>query len=276
MEAYSDFAEVYDIFMDNTPYEAWSEFLMEYLKAHGIFDGILLDLGCGTGVMTELFAGAGYDMIGADISSEMLNIALNRKAESGLDILYLCQDMRELELFGTVRAVYSVCDCVNYLLTEEDLKKTFSLVNNYLDPQGLFIFDFNTVHKYRDVIGDTVIAENREECSFIWENSYDEETQKNQYDVTIFVKENTQPVSKSFFKKKTVVCGEPLFRRFQETHVQRGYTLETMKRLVEEAGLLFVEAIDADTHEAPDENSERIYMVAMENVPGKSTSNRNR
>ncbi len=274
MEAYSDFAEVYDIFMDNTPYDAWSEFLVDYFRRHGIEDGIVLDLGCGTGVMTEKFAKAGFDMIGADFSSEMLNIAMDKRAASGLDILYLCQDMRELELFGTVRAVYSVCDCVNYLLEEKDLVKAFSLVNNYLDPQGLFIFDFNTVHKYQDVIGDTVIAENRDNCSFIWENFYDPSTQKNQYDVTIFVKEEKEPEKKSWFRKKEVISNEPLFRCFQETHVQRGYTLETMKRLVEEAGMLFVEAIDADTHEAPTKDSERIYVVAMENVPGKSTSNK--
>ena len=266
MEAYTDFASVYDEFMDNAPYKEWSEYLIGYLAKNQINDGIVLDLGCGTGVMTELFAQAGYDMIGADLSPEMLNIAMDKRAEHGLDILYLCQDMREFELYGTVRAVISVCDCVNYLLTEEDLKKTFRLVNNYLDPKGLFIFDFNTLYKYQEVIGNTVIAENREECSFIWENSFDKETGQNEYDVTIFVKEEQPEENEKggFFKKKKPQITEPLFRRFTETHIQRGYTADTMIRLVQEAGLEFVEAIDADTHKIVTAQSERVYIVARE------------
>ena len=107
-------------------------------------------------------------MIGVDNSPEMLGIAMEKSEESG-GILYLLQDMRELELYSTVGTVLSVCDCLNYLLEEEDLLRVFRLVNNYLYPGGLFLFDFNTVYKYSQVIGDTVIAENREDCSFIWE-----------------------------------------------------------------------------------------------------------
>src|SRR5699024_11972645 len=126
-----------------------------------INDGILLDLGCGTGTMTELFAGFGYDMIGVDNSADMLEIAMEKKEASGHDILYLLQDMRAFELYGTVRAVLSVCDSVNYMTDPADLLQVFRLVNNYLDPGGIFIFDFNTVHKYRDVMGDCTIAEDR-------------------------------------------------------------------------------------------------------------------
>ncbi len=119
--------------------------------------------------MTELLAKQGYDMIGVDLSDSMLDIAMEKRAQSGHNILYLQQDMREFELYGTVRAVICLCDSLNYLLEEDDLLTTFKLVNNYLDPNGLFIFDFNTVYKYETVIGDNTIAENREDCSFIWE-----------------------------------------------------------------------------------------------------------
>ena len=121
MEAYSDFARVYDIFMDNVEYEKWAEYLIGSLKEYGIEDGIVLELGCGTGVMTELLAESGYDMIGVDNSEEMLGEAMEKRAESGHEILYLEQDMREFELYGTVRAVVSVCDCMNYITEEEDL-----------------------------------------------------------------------------------------------------------------------------------------------------------
>ena len=184
-------------------------------------------------------------MIGVDLSEEMLRIAVDKREKSGLDILYLCQDMRELELYGTVGAAVSVCDSVNYLLEEDDVVQTFRLVNNYLYPEGLFIFDFNTIYKYAEIIGDTTIAENREECSFIWENTYYEEERINEYDLTIFVREEGDR-----------------YRRFQETHLQRGYSLKEMRGMVEAAGLLFVDAIDADTHREVTQESERIYIVA--------------
>ena len=177
----------------------------------------------------------------------MLNIAMNKKEKSGSDILYLCQDMRELDLYSTIGTVISACDSVNYLLEDEEVIETFRLINNYLYPGGVFIFDFNTVYKYEQVIGDTTIAENRENCSFIWDNFYHVEECINEYDLTIFVKEENE-----------------LFRKFSETHYQRGYTLDEMKMFIKKAGLQFVKAIDADTHKAPTEASERIYVIARE------------
>ena len=252
MEQYTDFASVYDEFMDETPYEQWCENVLHVLKEFSIEDGLILELGCGTGSMTELLAAKGYDMIGVDYSEDMLNIAQNKKIASGHDILYLNQDMREFELYGTVRAVISICDSVNYLLEDEDLITCFKLVNNYLDPKGIFFFDFNTDYKYETVIGDSVIAENRDDCSFIWENFYDVEEKINEYDLTIFVKEETRN-------------GEDMFRRFQETHLQRGYTLAEMKRFLESAGMEFIRAMDADTLGEVTETSERIYCIAREN-----------
>lgn len=208
----------------------------------------VLDLGCGTGTLTELLYRAGFDMIGIDNSEEMLEIALQKREKNGSDILYLLQDMREFELYGTVGAVCSVCDSLNYILEEEDMVKVFSLVNNYLYPGGIFVFDFNTVYKYEQVIGDDTIAENRDDCSFIWENYYDEESRINEYDLTIFVrKPDTE-----------------YFRKFTETHYQKGYTLEQMKGFLEAAGLLFVKAFDADTRGEVRAESERIYVIARE------------
>ena len=138
-ESYTSFAQVYDMFMDNVDYPAWSKYLIQLLKEYQVEDGLVLDLGCGTGNMTELLAEEGYDMIGVDNSEDMLEIASEKRAESGLNILYLLQDMREFELYGTVKAVVSICDSINYILEEDDLREVFSLVNNYLDPKGMFI-----------------------------------------------------------------------------------------------------------------------------------------
>lgn len=246
METYSGFAKVYDMFMDNIPYEEWSTYLIGILTEYGINDGLLLDLGCGTGNITELLADAGYDMIGIDNSDEMLNVALEKREASGNDILYLNQDMREFELYGTVRAVVSICDSMNYILEEEELLAVFKLVNNYLDINGIFIFDLNTISKYES-IGDSVIAENREGGSFIWENTYYEDEQINEYDLTLFISDE-----------------QGKYDKYIENHLQRGYHLETVKELLTEAGLEFVAAYDAFTREPVREDSERIYMIARE------------
>lgn len=279
MAAYQSFASVYDLFMDNVPYEEWCEYIKSLLEEYGIKDGLVLDLGCGTGKMTRLLSAAGYDMIGVDNSEEMLEIArdaeysvtdgedaadtseedgramLSDEAKSEQEqienarknILYLLQDMREFELFGTVRAVVSICDSMNYILEEDDLREVFRLVNNYLDPEGIFIFDLNTVYKYRDMLGETTISENREEGSFIWDNYYDKEEGVNQYDLTLFIREE-----------------DDLYRKYEETHFQRAYELDTIKQLLMEAGMEFVAAYDAFTREPVREDSERIYVIARE------------
>jgi len=260
MEAYQDFAGVYDELMDGIPYEQWGGRIDSLIRKYGVskperdVEGVLdsernlvVDLGCGTGTLTELMYGKGYDMIGVDISEAMLNIAMRKKENSGAEILYLLQDMRELELYSTVGTIYSVCDSLNYILEEEELLTVFALVNNYLFPGGIFIFDFNTDYKYREVIGDATIAENRDDCSFIWENFYDPEEEINEYDLTVFVRDEGS-----------------LFRKFTETHLQRGYTVEQMSRLVEQAGMAVVEIMDADTGEKVTDQSQRVYLVARE------------
>ena len=234
--------------MDNIPYEEWGKYLTALLEEYNVTEGLVLDLGCGTGTMTELLAAKGYDMIGVDYSEDMLEIAMEKREASGHDILYLLQDMREFELYGTVGAVISICDSVNYITEEEDLEEVFRLVNNYLDPKGVFIFDFKTLYNYQTILGDRTIAEKREECSFIWDNYYYEEEKINEYELTLFIRDEGD-----------------MYRKFEEIHYQKAYTLEEMIRLVKASGLEFVAAYDAFTKNAPDEKSERIYMVAREN-----------
>ena len=246
MDAYTSFAEVYDMFMDNIPYEDWCGYLTSLLKEYGINDGLVLDLGCGTGTLTELLAKEGYDMIGVDVSEDMLQEAIEKRAESGLPILYLLQDMREFELYGTVRVVVSICDSLNYILDYDDLAHVFSLVNNYLDPKGMFIFDLNTEAKFQ-AMGSETTAEVRDEGSFIWENEYDEEEKINSYDLTLFIREE-----------------DDLYRRYQETHFERAWSLDEIKKALTEAGMEFVAAYDAFTKNAPRKESDRIYVVARE------------
>lgn len=254
MEAYTNFATVYDTFMDNVPYEEWGEYLHGLLTEYGIEDGLVLDLGCGTGTITEILASKGYDMTGVDFSEEMLDIAMQKREKSGHDILYLMQDMREFELYGTVRAIVSICDSMNYLTEDGDLEQVFRLANNYLDPGGLFIFDMNTEYKYRELLGDQTIAEERETCSFIWDNYYYEEEKINEYQLSLFVED---PV----LSEKT---GQDICRKFQEMHYQRAYSLAEVKAALEVAGMEFVAAYDAFTRNPVRRDSERMYIIARE------------
>ena len=243
MDAYTSFASVYDLFMDNVPYEEWCAFLCKILAQHGVTDGPVLDLGCGTGKMTRLMSEQGYDMTGIDNAAEMLQIAAMEPGE--VPILYLLQDMQDLELDGCVRAVYSVCDCVNYVLDEEELQQAFSRVHEYLEEDGVFIFDVNTSYKYTKLLAENTFAESRDEGSFIWDNYYNEEERINEYDLTLFIPE-----------------GDELYRRYTETHYQRNYETETLLKLLKNAGFIDICVYDDYTDAPLCETSERAVFVA--------------
>lgn len=251
MNAYTSFSQVYDAFMDNVPYEEGCDYLCGLLRQYGITGGLTAELGCGTGTLTELMASAGYDMIGIDNSSDMLELAQEKKLHSGHDILYLHQDMREFELYGTVQSIISFCDSINYVTEPEDLLKVFRLANNYLDPNGYFIFDFHTEYYYRDILGESTIAEDREDMSFIWDNYYDTETRMNEYSLSIFVREESG-----------------LYRKFQEDHFQRAYSLEEIRCLLEHAGMEYVAAYNELSLQPPTAESTRIHVIAREKGKG--------
>ncbi len=247
MEQYTNFAKVYDLFMDNVPYDKWVEQIRDILHKENIFDGLICDLGCGTGAITERLANIGYDMIGIDNSYDMLDIAMEKKYASGNDILYLCQDMREFELYGTVRAIVSGCDSLNYIQDLSDLEEVFSLVNNYLDPGGLFIFDMNTVYKYQNILGENTFSEVRDQAAFIWENTYDDNKRINEYDLNLFIK-----------------LENDIYKRFEERHVQRAYTFDEIVSAINSSNMRLEKYLDADTYGDLRENTERILFIARE------------
>ena len=247
MEQYTNFAKVYDLFMDNVPYDKWVEQIKDILYKENIKDGLICDLGCGTGAITERLANLGYDMIGIDNSYDMLDVAMEKKYASGNDILYLCQDMREFELYGTVRAIISRCDSLNYIRELSELKEVFAWVNNYLDPNGIFIFDMNTEYKYQNILGDNTFAEVREQASFIWENTYDIDKRINEYDLNLFIK----------------LEGDN-YKKFEERHVQKAYTFDEILSAIDSSNMVLEKYLDADTYGDVSEKTERILFVARE------------
>lgn len=243
---YTGFANVYDHMMEHIPYEEWFGKLKEYLVEKGLQSGRICELGCGTGIMTEKFARAGYQMIGLDKSVDMLSLAKQKQEETGSDILYLNQDMKELELDKPVDAFISVCDSMNYLLQEDEMTELFSKVKKYLKPGGYFVFDLKTVYCYRNVIGNQTWVEQDEEVSYIWENFFYEDQDINEYMLTIF---RRQPDTE-------------LYERIEEAHYQRAYSLEQLESLLAEAGLTLIDSFDEDMENPIRENSERIYLIA--------------
>lgn len=244
MEAYTSFASVYDRYMDNVPYDTWAQNIKELFEKYNMPMEIVCDLGCGTGQMTRRLKEMGYDMIGIDVSYDMLMEAMGKEDSDG--ILYLCQDMRAFELYGTVGAVVSVCDSINYLADTSDLLQVCKLVNNYLDPKGLFIFDVKTDHYFKK-LGSNTIAENREEGSFIWENDYNPDTRDNYYYLTIY-EENE----------------EGTFDRFEEEHMQHAFSIDEIKTAIKESGLELLQVLDVSTMQPPTEDSDRLYFIARE------------
>ena len=208
--AYESFAQVYDEFMEDTPYDQWLEYIKEIFKRHGLINNtnIVAELGCGTGNMTTRLAENGFDMIGIDISEEMLAKAIEKTQEKNLDILYLNQDMREFELYGTVDAIVAVCDSINYVIETEDLLEVFKLVNNYLEPKGLFVFDLNTIYKFDKVLGCNSFCETTENSAYTWENYYDADEKINEFYTNFFIKQENG-----------------FYERFEEFHYEKVYII---------------------------------------------------
>lgn len=240
MEAYTAFALVYDKFMENVPYDLWGTFLDVVISKYGVSRpfrdaidaleserNLVLDLGCGTGILTKIMYDKGYDLMGVDVSTDMLDEA--RKILDS-EVLLLCQDMCDLDLYSTVGTIYAACDTINYLLEDEEIEECFGKVANYLYPGGIFVFDINTIHKYQDVIGEATIAENAEDSSFIWENYFDKESCINEIDLTLFIKDEKSG----------------MFNKNYEEHYQRGYTYDEIREFLENVGLELIMAIDEE------------------------------
>jgi ubiquinone/menaquinone biosynthesis C-methylase UbiE len=249
MDCYTSFAQVYDALMDNIAYAEWNQYLTKLLQKNGIFGGsVIAELGCGTGNMTRLLAASGYRMIGVDLSVEMLMLArAKEEIEEPLDILYIQQDMTELSLNGTVDALVSVCDSMNYLTEQRQLEQVFDRVARYMAKDGVFIFDMKTPYFYREVCGANTFAEDREDVSFIWDNYYDDESRINEYALSLFV-----PCDEA---------DDSLWRKYTEYHYQRAYDVQEVRDAAAKAGLMVHSVYDAFTSEPPRLDSERVYFV---------------
>ena len=250
-EGYSALAPVYERLSDEIDYSTWADFIEScFDKFLAERPALVLDLACGTGRMTRELAARGYDMIGVDGSAEMLSEACRQKRDG---ILYLLQDMRSFELYGTVGAVTCCLDSVNYLLTEKDLQTCFWLVHNYLDPGGLFLFDVNTPYKFEHIYGqNTYILEdtfgkgkNARTIYCGWQNCYDETTGICDFDLSLFEEQS-----------------DGSYRRATERQQERCYDLQTLQSALEKVGFECLGVFADYQFGAPEQTTERWYFAA--------------
>lgn len=253
-EGYEAIARVYDKLNAEINYAAWADFFEEcfdrFLPSH---PELVLDLACGTGRMTLELASRGYDMIGVDGSADMLGEALVQN-DGRYNILWLQQDMRSFELYGTVGAVTCCLDSLNYLLTPDDLFKCFATTHNYLDPNGLFLFDMNTPYKFEHIYGnnayvleDELVWDDGEKCAIYcgWQNTYHPENGLCDFDLSLF-EEDT----------------DGRYRRSDEHQVERCYDLDTVKKLLADAGFELLGVWGGFDFSTPDSTCERWYFAA--------------
>ena len=239
MDAYNKFAEIYDSLMTDVPYETIAKMVDKRIKENGIKNNIVLDLACGTGTLTAKLIEKGYDVIGADASAEMLNVARAKCP----DVLFLNQTMTDFELYGTVGTIVCCLDSVNYLTDSESLEEMIRLCNNYLEPDGLLIFDINTEYKFENVLSDNIFTYDNDDVFYVWENDYLEEEKLCDFYLTFFVKE-----------------GE-MYSRFEEVHTERAYSKEEIETALKKNGFKVIEKLDGFTENKVTENSERIVYV---------------
>ena len=240
-----DFASVYDRFTDNVEYRKRAEYMLDLLKAGGITEGILLDVACGTGMLTQYLCNKGYDLIAADCSPDMLQIARERLRETDPDALVLCQDMRALDLYGTVDAAVCSLDSINHLTELEDLRQAFGSIGLFLRPGGLFVFDVNTPYKHKKVLsGNTFIYED-DDAYLVWQNSECDENGIVEIMLDIFITDDGETYTRS--------C---------EDFAERAYSMETLESLLRGAGFAVEHVYGDMTDQAPTAEEERVYFVA--------------
>lgn len=245
MSGYGNFAHYYDILTGNISYKDRAAYFDMLIKKHGGKKDLLLDLACGTGSLSEEMCRLGYDVIAVDGSEEMLNEALDKKFDSGLNIQYLCQDMTKLDMFGTIDVTICALDSLNHLPDLDAIKQTINRVSLFCEPGGLFIFDVNTPYKHKNVLGNNTFIYDMEDVYCVWQNTYTEE-------------DNRVEMWLDFFEKQE----NGSYERYDESFYEIAFDDAVIEKIVAGSGMEIVGKYDYDTTEPPKADSEKIVYVA--------------
>ena len=241
--SYSYFAEYYDVFMENAEYEKRAEYFLELFKKHRHDTGLTLDLACGTGTLTLKLCEKGVDIFGCDMSADMLSVAQQKADELDKSIIFIRQKMQKLELPGKIDTCICTLDSINHLPSADDVQKTFDRVSKYLNNDGMFVFDMNTVYKHKYILGDNCYIYDMDKVFCAWQNDYYEE-------------DNEVVIRLNFFER----VGK-LYKRNTEQFSERAYSDDKIKQMAENAGFCIEAVYDDMSFEELKENSQRAVYV---------------
>ena len=245
MNGYGAFAAFYDALTDDVDYAAWADYLLAAFSRHGGGADTVLDLACGSGSLSLELARRGCEVIGVDSSADMLAVAREKAAEEGADVLFLCQDMRALDLYGTVDGAVCMLDSLSHILHTDDLREIFRRLGLFVAPDGLLIFDVNTPYKHAHVLGDNAFVFEREEFVCAWRNRYLPATHEVEMALDFFLEEE-----------------DGTYSRYTDSVRERAYSLQTWKNLLAEAGFDLLGVYDERRFPAPAEDAQRWVLVA--------------
>ena len=251
MGGYNAFAYFYDKLTENISYKDRAAYFDRLIKLHGGKKGILLDLACGTGSLSEEMARLGYDVIGTDASEEMLSCAMDKKFDSGLPIQYLCQDMTELDMFGTIDVTICALDSLNHLKSLDDIRKTFDRVSLFCEPGGLFIFDMNMPYKHRNVLADNTYVYDLDDVYCVWQNSFDPDSPDCRVDISLDIFEKNE---------------KGLYKRYADELSEIAFDRAVIEKAVADSGMTLEAVYDYDSLEAPRPDSEKLVFAAKKPV----------
>ena len=243
---YQEFAELYDELMNDVDYESWAEYYSRLLSIFGIHKGKVCECACGTGSLTLPLHRRGFQMTGVDLSREMLWQAAQKARKNGIAIPFVQQDMRCLNLHRPVDAVLATCDGVNYLLTEEDLHSFFRAARRALRPGGALVFDVSTPWKLKNVLCAGLMCEDREDITYLWQNTWHERSRTVSLDLCFFIREN-----------------DGRYRRMEEHQQQRAWDADTLKNVLWRAGFRTVCMYSGMTLNAAREQDQRWHIAAV-------------
>ena len=244
MNNYEQFACVYDRLMTDVNYIRRTKYLLKLFKKFGKIPILLLDLACGTGGFSNEFANLGIDVIGVDMSEEMLSVARMNSANHGTDVLFLCQKAEELDLYGTVDGAVCCMDSINHITNKKNLKSAFKKVSLFLEKDSLFIFDVNTPYKHEKILGNNTFVFEENGIYSVWVNRYNNKT-------------GIVDINLDFFEK----TGEN-YSRHSADFSERSYTFDELNKMLEETGFKVEAVYDDMTEEPVEEMSERAIYIA--------------
>ncbi|MBC8546804.1 class I SAM-dependent methyltransferase [Clostridiaceae bacterium NSJ-31] len=244
--SYTCFANHYDRLTGNVSYPERARYFDRLIRQYTDRAELILDLACGTGSLTVELLSLGYDVIGVDGSAEMLSVAASKAPGA----LFLCQDMAELNLYGTIDATICALDSLNHIIDADKLSRVIRRVTLFTAPDGLFLFDVNTVYKHREVLGCNTFFYENDDCCCVWQNEYQEQDHLVQIDLDFFVKEE----------------GER-YRRESESFCERAYEREELEQMLHSAGLEILAVYGDDTLQPPQEDTQRLIYVTRKLPP---------